>query len=298
MKGNTSSQCGIRCCRKECSQIMCLDFYRTAVALLVTTVISIHGPSSTQNKVFAGSGLWFADSPWQKLMFRFIPENYRGCEGNGKRLWSWAGMNVALCPSKSWYPPLKYQEFLLPGSGKSSPPGAKIASIKQFRGNVSHCLPAFLHSVLTEGLWKKQEIGPIIWMWSGSCTASSTSSAGENGKVLPANRGAQEGNVRRLYRNVMQHHLGLIQSSVELMERLIMTVGSHSWRIVTRLCGEHRARFHYPQITQLSSSWAVPNGTETMFVIVIVIVIVERSIFTAVKVSYKWWLTCTTDLHK
>lgn len=139
MKGNTS-QCGIRCCRKQCSQITCLDFYRTAVALLVTTVISIHGLNYTQNKIFAGSELWFADSPWQEPMFGFIPENYTRSTENGKRLWSWAGMNVALCSSKSWYPPLKYQVFLLPDSGKSSSPGAKIASVKKFRGNASHCL--------------------------------------------------------------------------------------------------------------------------------------------------------------
>lgn len=78
MKGNASSQCGICCCRKQWSQIMCLDFCRTAVALLVTTVISIHSLNPDQNKVLAGSRLQPADFPWQKPVLIFIPENYMG----------------------------------------------------------------------------------------------------------------------------------------------------------------------------------------------------------------------------
>lgn len=57
---------------------MCLDFCRTAVALLVATVISIHSLNPDQNKVLAGSRLQPADLPWQEPVLIFIPENYMG----------------------------------------------------------------------------------------------------------------------------------------------------------------------------------------------------------------------------
>lgn len=85
----------------------------------------------------------------------------------------------------------------------------------------------------------------------------------------------------------MQHDLGLIQSSAEPMERLIMSLGSHSGGIVTVLCGEPRTHLCRLHSVPLSSGQAQLNCAETLFVIVIVIVIIERSIFTAVKVSYE-----------
>lgn len=86
---------------------------------------------------------------------------------------------------------------------------------------------------------------------------------------------------------MMQHELGLIQSSAELMERLVMILGSHSGGIVTILHREPRTHLHWLHSVPLSSCQVEPNRGETLFVIVIVIVIIERSIFTAVKVSYE-----------
>lgn len=86
---------------------------------------------------------------------------------------------------------------------------------------------------------------------------------------------------------MMQHDLGLIQSSVEPTERLVMSLGSRSGGIVTMLRGEPRTHLHQLHSAPLSSCQAEPNRAETLFVIVIVIVIIERSIFTAVKVSYE-----------
>lgn len=86
---------------------------------------------------------------------------------------------------------------------------------------------------------------------------------------------------------MMQHDLGLIQSSAEPMERLVMSLGSRSGGIVTMLHREPRTHLHWLHSVPLSSCQAEPNPAETLFVIVIVIVIIERSIFTAAKVSYE-----------
>ena len=88
----------------------------------------------------------------------------------------------------------------------------------------------------------------------------------------------------------MQHDLGLIQSSVEPMERLVISLGSHSGGTVTMLHGEPRTHLLWLHSVPLSSHQAELNPAEMLFVIVvivIVIIIIERSIFTAVKVSYK-----------
>ena len=86
---------------------------------------------------------------------------------------------------------------------------------------------------------------------------------------------------------MMQHDLGLIQNSAEPMERLVMSLGSRSGGIVTVLHREPRTHLHRLHSMPLSSRQAEPNLAEMLFVIVIVIVIIERSIFTAVKVSYE-----------
>lgn len=87
---------------------------------------------------------------------------------------------------------------------------------------------------------------------------------------------------------MMQHDLGLIQSSAEPMERLVTSPGSRSRGIVTVLCREPRTHLHRLHSRPLPSRQAEPNPVERLFVIVIVIVvIIERSIFTAVKVSYE-----------
>lgn len=88
----------------------------------------------------------------------------------------------------------------------------------------------------------------------------------------------------------MQHNLGLIQSSVKLMERLIMSPGFCSGGIVTVLHRESRT--HLPQLhsVPLSSRQAEPNhaGLFVIFIVIcIVTVVIERNIFTAVKVRYE-----------
>lgn len=150
---------------------------------------------------------------------------------------------------------------------------------------------------MLQGLWKEQQAGHIIWVWLWGWASSSMA---EKGQVLSVNKGVQRGECKEAVKKCDATRPG---PDPEL-SRANGKTRNESWILLQRDCNCALQRAQDPP--SLASQQAlvpVPGRGEPCRKVVCYCYChccfyYWKSIFTAVKVSYEWWLTCTADLHK